>query len=186
MLTGSSQSASRGRVVARTVSRRRSRPPRPTHLPFSSASGRAASRASAANPTALRLVGEELAPAPPAHADPIQGTHDPRWVLAVRVAEKLEGTLLRPEHRQQLVRLGRMMGLNVFDCNLVIAIVQDQARRGQKPGDCPTAGEAQLCMVPLPRRVTFLQTLRRRPAMLIAGILATLIMIEMALLNWLV
>ncbi|MFA9479801.1 hypothetical protein ACERK3_16055 [Phycisphaerales bacterium AB-hyl4] len=179
MLTGPSQSAARGRVAARTVSRR----PRSTRSPHASPPRATRPHTPASAP--LRLVGQGDPSARPTGLDPIQGTHDPRWVLAVRVSEKLEGTLLRPEHREQLVRLGRMLGLSVFDCNLVIAIVQDQARRGHQPNECPTAGEDQLRMIPLPTRTTILQAMARRPAMLVAGILATLILIELALLNWL-
>lgn len=59
--------------------------------------------------------------------------NDPRWVLAIRTDEKLDGMLLRPADREVLVRLGRVLGLNAFESNLVIAIVQDQARRGFGP-----------------------------------------------------
>ena len=46
--------------------------------------------------------------------------------------------------------MARAFGLSAFDANLIIAIVQDQARRGYAPAFCPTAGEPQLRMVPLP------------------------------------
>ena len=59
----------------------------------------------------------------------IEGPTDPRWVMAVRVAEQLEGTLLSPEQRQKLIRLGHTLGLTSFDANLIIAIVQDAAQR---------------------------------------------------------
>lgn len=75
---------------------------------------------------------------------------DPRWVFAVRISEKLEGAILRPDKRDQLIKLGKVLGLTAFDANLIIAIVQDQARRGYEPSYCPTAGEAQLRMVPMP------------------------------------
>src|SRR5690606_32539585 len=83
-------------------------------------------------------------------ATALQGATDPRWVLAVRVGQELEGTMLRPERREQLIKTGKMMGLSPFDANLIIAIVQDQARRGYEPSYCPTAGEPQLAMIPLP------------------------------------
>lgn len=81
----------------------------------------------------------------------IEGATDPRWVLAVRTADVLEGQVLRPERRERLMKLGKMLGLSPFDCNLIMAIVQDQARRGYAPNHCPTAGAAQLTMVPLPK-----------------------------------
>jgi hypothetical protein len=87
----------------------------------------------------------------PFHAAPLPPT-DPRWVLAIRTAESLQGTLLTPTQRDRLIRLGTMMGLTPFDANLVIAIVQDRARRGHGGADCAAAGVAQLAMVPAPVR----------------------------------
>lgn len=55
---------------------------------------------------------------------------DPRWVLAVRVSDALEGPILRPQRRERLIRIGRTLGLSPFESNLIIAMVQDQARRG--------------------------------------------------------
>lgn len=62
---------------------------------------------------------------------------DARWVLAIRVAEAIEGgraAILTPERRQRLLRLAVKMGLREFDANLVIAIVQDAARTGELDG----------------------------------------------------
>jgi hypothetical protein len=56
---------------------------------------------------------------------------DPRWVLAVRVAQSLEGAQLRPEKRETLLNLATHLGMRAFDANLVIALVQDRARRGE-------------------------------------------------------
>lgn len=70
--------------------------------------------------------------------------NDPRWVLAVRVREALQGTLLLPDARQRLLKLGRLLGLNGFESNLVIAIVQDAARRGESVH----LAEGSLAMVP--------------------------------------
>ncbi|MEM6334798.1 MAG: hypothetical protein AAF823_15800 [Planctomycetota bacterium] len=86
--------------------------------------------------------------------------NDPRWVLAIRTAHELDQTTLVPEKRQKLVRLGRSLGLNPFDANLIIAIVQDQARRGTLPEYCASAGHDQLAMVPLPQATTWLDWLR--------------------------
>jgi hypothetical protein len=74
-------------------------------------------------------------------------TTDPRWVFALRVSELLQGDILRPIDRQNLLRLGGVLGLNPFDTNLVIAIVQDRARRGQGP----ESAKATLALVPKPR-----------------------------------
>lgn len=96
----------------------------------------------------FRLVdGRRLAvPAPPAA---LRGATDPRWVLAVRVAESLHGEILRPVKREQINRLGRVLGLSPFDISLIVAIIQDQARRGVPAADCPGSGQSQLELIPL-------------------------------------
>lgn len=66
----------------------------------------------------------------PSSVPPMLGATDPRWVLARRVSEAMQGAVLEPAFRDRLIRLGRVMGLNAFESNLVIAIVQDRARRG--------------------------------------------------------
>ncbi|MEE9403489.1 MAG: hypothetical protein V3V20_01235 [Algisphaera sp.] len=79
---------------------------------------------------------------------PIRGATDPRWILAVRAAESLDGSTLPSASRDRLIRLGKAMRLMPFDANLILAIVQDQARRGYAPAYCPIAGEPQLRRVP--------------------------------------
>ena len=87
----------------------------------------------------------------PVQAPPgLQGSTDPRWVLAVRVAESLQGSILPPDKRDRLIRVGKMLGLSAFDANLIVAMIQDQARRGLRAMDCAQAAQPQLCMVPLP------------------------------------
>jgi hypothetical protein len=54
---------------------------------------------------------------------------DARWVFAARVHESLDGEVLPPERRSRLERLARLLGLRPFDAQLIVAIVQDQARR---------------------------------------------------------
>jgi hypothetical protein len=109
---------------------------------------------------------------------------DPRWVLAIRVSEQLEGTILRPDKRERLVKLGKLLGLTAFDANLIIAIVQDQARRGYEPSYCPTAGEAQLAMVPMPNAARRAAGQVRHKTMCIASIIAAAITAEVFLLWW--
>jgi hypothetical protein len=88
--------------------------------------------------------------APPPSNQVITGSTDPRWVLALRAAESLHGAELSPDRRHRLVRLGRLLGLSAFDSQLIIAIVQEQARRGYAPACCPTAGGDELGRIPLP------------------------------------
>ncbi|HEB61273.1 MAG TPA: hypothetical protein ENJ06_05550 [Phycisphaeraceae bacterium] len=57
--------------------------------------------------------------------------NDARWVLALRTAQSLQGAQLLPEKRESLLRLATHLGMRPFDANLVIAIVQDRARRGE-------------------------------------------------------
>lgn len=121
----------------------------------------------------------------PASPGIITDPTDPRWVLAIRTSESLQGTILGPEKRERLVKIGKMMGLTAFDANLVIAIVQDQARRGYAPEYCPTAGEAQLAMVPLPKRDASETEARTRRIGIICGVISVLVGIELMLLKWL-
>lgn len=123
-------------------------------------------------------------PQAPRVGHPIEGMHDPRWVLAVRVSEGLEGSVLAPQKRERLVRLGKMLGLSPFDANLVIAIVQDQARRGYAPEYCPTAGEPQLRMVPLPNLADSDKARRAQRIMRICFIITGLIGLELLVLKW--
>lgn len=109
---------------------------------------------------------------------PLEGTADPRWVLAVRTAELLQGDILSPERRERLIRMARLFDLTAFDANMIIAIVQDQARRGIAPHLCPAAGEAQLRMVTPPRRTTLLQAIRRRFGVEVVVIIGVLLLIE--------
>jgi hypothetical protein len=131
----------------------------------------------------LRLVGRRN-PGRRAAGAPLTGATDPRWVLAVRVAEQLDGPVLPPERRDRLIRLGKVMGLSDFDANLVIAIVQDQARRGFAPEACPAAGEEQLRFVPLPRREED-PSQRLRRWLITGALVATIIALEsMILRTW--
>jgi len=117
------------------------------------------------SPARLRLVGMGAPDAklPIANPTPINSATDPRWVLAVRTAELLEGDVLPPNKRDTLMRTGKMMGLTAFDCSLILAIVQDRARRGIAPEQCPAAGEPQLALIPLPSMRSFKSVYRDKP-----------------------
>ena len=62
---------------------------------------------------------------------------DSRWVVAIRAYSELQGTTLTPERRQRVLRIAHLLGVRPFDANIIIAIVQDQARQGR------TIAEAQ-------------------------------------------
>lgn len=62
---------------------------------------------------------------------------DPLWVLAEHAAASIEGgraAVLPPERRAKLLAMGTRLGLRPFDSHLVIAIVQDSARTGERVG----------------------------------------------------
>lgn len=67
--------------------------------------------------------------------------NDARWILARRAAEAIEGgraAILRPEVRASLVATGERLGLRTFDANLILAIVQDDARAGWSHANGPS------------------------------------------------
>ena len=59
------------------------------------------------------------------------GHQNPYWRLAGEVASALDGVVLPPERRRRLIDGARRLGVREFDANLVIAVVQDRARRGE-------------------------------------------------------
>jgi len=143
-------------------------------------------------PRHLRLVGQRDARQLPtnktnAEEQALLGPTDPRWVLALRVAEQLQGTVLAPEARERLIRTGKAMGLTPFDANLVIAIIQDQARRGFAPERCASAGAPMLRMVPLPRpRDRFIGSFSRGGFWAAVGLVAAIVGLELLLIkSWL-
>lgn len=125
----------------------------------------------------LRLVGVGAPDMKPPTPNPtaIRGATDPRWVLAVRTAELLEGDVLPPNKRESLMRTGKVMGLSPFDCSLILAIVQDRARRGIAPERCPSASESQLALIPLPTQRSVWSAFTDKPGqavLLAAGLIA--------------
>ena len=79
---------------------------------------------------------------------------DPRWVLAMKAYSQLQGSALTLERRQGVMRTARQLGVRPFEATLIIAIVQDQARRGGEPGDAaPT-----LAMLDKPKPPSSAQT----------------------------
>ena len=62
-------------------------------------------------------------------------TNAPHLAFASRVANALEGAILSPDRRAELLRFARTAGLRDFDAKLVIAVMQDRARRGESIED---------------------------------------------------
>ncbi len=57
--------------------------------------------------------------------------NDARWRLATETQQALQGAVLAYEDRRSLLALAHRMGIRAFDANLILAIVQDRARRGE-------------------------------------------------------
>ncbi len=56
---------------------------------------------------------------------------DPRVILAAQTRAALIGAQLTPDRRARLRLVARHLGIRPFDASLVMAIVQDQARRAE-------------------------------------------------------
>jgi hypothetical protein len=65
----------------------------------------------------------------------IEKIASPHLVLAGRIVASLEGAVLPPERRQDLLRFSKSIGVREFDASLVIAVIQDRARRGESMED---------------------------------------------------
>ena len=104
---------------------------------------------------------------------------DPRWVLAMRVWHELDGDVLGPERREKLVRMGKTFGLTVFESNLIIAIVQDRARRGEPPHEALST----LSLIRSPESIR--RGTRYTYAWKVAGWCAALIAVEYLLIRYL-
>ena len=131
----------------------------------------------------LRLVGAgapDIKP-PASNPTPIKSPTDPRWVLAIRTAQVMEGTVLPPLKRESLMQQGKAMGLTAFDCSLILAMIQDRARRGIALDQCPAQAEAQLGLIPLPEVRSFRSVLGEQPGRTMV-IAAGLLMLQVLLL----
>lgn len=110
--------------------------------------------------------------------DPSAGA-DVRRIFALRASQMLEGgraAIMPPESRRMLVGDARRFGLRAFEANLIIAIVQDGARRGEAPG--ATATTRLLELIPAGSRRERRQLLIQRlvvAALMGVGLLALLI-----------
>jgi len=105
-----------------------------------------------------------------AHAIGLDPT-DPRLVLAAQAKARLQGAMLSPERRTQLLKTGRKLGMRPFESSLVIAVVQDQARSSVEPGRIHQV-EDQTVAVSDPESVTWPRWFAAvAAAMAIAGLL---------------
>jgi hypothetical protein len=114
-----------------------------------------------------------------AAADDATALADVRRVFALRASQCLQGgraAILPPENRRVLIGEARRYGLRAFEANLIIAIVQDGARRGELPGSSSTS--RVLDLIPARARREGVQLLVQRliiAALLGAGMLTLMI-----------
>lgn len=108
-----------------------------------------------------------------AAAKPDLDPTDPRWVLAVRAYTQLEGSALTFDRRERLMRSARCMGVRPFDASMILAIVQDRARRGGSLSDA--ASTVAMLEPAVPRRDTNAVIVRWVAAVASAAIATTLL-----------
>jgi hypothetical protein len=121
-----------------------------------------------------QIIRENRAAADDATLDP----RDPRWVVAARAHAQLDGSAMTPEARRRVMRTASALGVRPFDANVIIAIVQDHARRGEPLGDAVTT--LRMLQRPPAGRETMSMTLRWLAAIATAGAATAL------LVRWLV
>lgn len=92
-------------------------------------------------------VAEEMLRAKESTVRRVVDTEDPRWMLAVATRDALQGDVLTFESRRRVLLLAQRVGVRPFDANLIVAIVQDRARRGE-PIEAATDA---LTVIPRPR-----------------------------------
>lgn len=83
-----------------------------------------------------------------AAANPDIDPTDPRWVFAARTLSQLDGSALPPRRRDSLMKTARQLGIRPFDASVIMALVQDRARRGSSLHDITTT----LTMMPLQKK----------------------------------
>lgn len=132
------------------------------------------------DPRALRVyrqaAAQETVLARETARDPSFAPGDPRWRFAREVESALEGSVLAFEERRRLLSLAQRLGIRAFDANLIVALVQDRARRGEP---VETAA-ATIAMVPAGRSAA------PRLAQVFAVALVAAILFDLALIAWLV
>ncbi len=76
-------------------------------------------------------VAHEMLLARESAREPAFDPTDARWKLAIAAQRALEGAVLAYDERRRLLDLATRIGIRPFDANLILAIVQDRARRGE-------------------------------------------------------
>lgn len=84
-----------------------------------------------ADAASRRAVSEEMLRARDNVRRDVLDPADPRWMLAKATQDALQGAVLAFEDRKRILALAQRIGIRAFDANLIVAIVQDRARRGE-------------------------------------------------------
>jgi hypothetical protein len=103
---------------------------------------------------------------------------DPRWQLACATRDALQGAVLTYENRRKVMLLAQRVGIRPFDANLIVAIVQDRARRGES---IENAAEA-ISVIPKPVR----PARRTATAWVWASAILVAILVDAVLIGWLI
>jgi hypothetical protein len=103
---------------------------------------------------------------------------DPRWAIACATRDALQGSVLTYENRRKVMLLAQRVGIRPFDANLIVAIVQDRARRGEPIEDAADA----LSVIPKPSA----RPRRAATAWIWAAAILVAILVDAVLIGWLI
>jgi len=134
-----------------------SRHPRPRKMQQRKMQQRATSRLRVERSTHVRpdaraerlfrqAVAQEMLQARESARTPAFDPNDARWMLATETQRALQGAVLAYEDRRRLLAMANRLGVRAFDANLILAIVQDRARRGEPL----ESAAATLAVIPQP------------------------------------
>lgn len=130
----------------------------------------------AADHAGRRAVAEEMLRARDNLRREVFDPADPRWALARATQEALQGSMLAFEDRKRLLALAQRTGIRAFDANLIVAIVQDRARRGE-----PIESAAEtIAVVPKPAR----RKAGRAAAWTWAAAIFVAVLVDAVLIGW--
>jgi hypothetical protein len=108
---------------------------------------------------------------------------DARWQLATQTQQALQGAVLAYEDRRRLLALAQRLGIREFDANLILAIVQDRARRGEP---LETAAPTIAIVPPVPSDANLPSVGARDHTLLWIGAVIAAMAVDAALIVWLI
>ena len=106
---------------------------------------------------------------------------DARWKVATETQRALQGAVLSFEDRRRVLALAHRLGIRPFDANLIVALVQDRARRGEAlEGIAPT-----LALLPVQETPAKSSAFRRGVAGAFVGAVIAAVAADAVLIFWL-